>query len=127
MIERLQPFVGEWTLDARFDPPLEPVLPGNAVMSFEWMTGAQLLVQRWEIPVREAPDGIAILGPDPDDPDGFLQHYFDSRGVVRVYHMTFDGRVWTLRRDAADFSPLDFRQRFTGTFSDDMRTIDGAW
>ena len=41
--------------------------------------------------------------------------------------MTFDGRVWTLSRDEADFSPLEFRQRFTGTFSDDGRTIEGTW
>ena len=26
-----------------------------------------------------------------------------------------------------DFSPLDFAQRFTGTFSDDGQTIAGDW
>jgi hypothetical protein len=29
--------------------------------------------------------------------------------------------------DVADFSPLDFSQRHTGTFSDDGNTIAGAW
>jgi hypothetical protein len=33
--------------------------------------------------------------------------------------MTFDGRTWTLERTKADFSPLDFHQRFVGTISDD--------
>lgn len=31
------------------------------------------------------------------------------------------------RATKADFSPLDFSQRFTGTFSDDGRTIQGRW
>ena len=29
--------------------------------------------------------------------------------------------------EAPDFTPLEFRQRFTGTFSADGNTIDGAW
>src|SRR4051794_24789701 len=40
---------------------------------------------------------------------------------------TFDGSVWTLRRETADFTPLAFAPRFTGTFAQDGRTIDGAW
>jgi hypothetical protein len=35
--------------------------------------------------------------------------------------------VWTLWRDKPDFSPLDFAQRYTGTFSDDGQSITGAW
>lgn len=34
---------------------------------------------------------------------------------------------WTLLRDAPDFSPLDFQQRFRGTFSAVGDTIDGWW
>jgi hypothetical protein len=41
--------------------------------------------------------------------------------------MTFADGVWTLTRESADFSPPDFRQRFTGTFSQDGNTISGAW
>lgn len=41
--------------------------------------------------------------------------------------MGFDGRAWTLLRERPDFSPLDFAQRYTGRFSDDRRTISGAW
>jgi hypothetical protein len=32
-----------------------------------------------------------------------------------------------LSRTKADFSPLDFSQRFTGTFDDDGRRIRGRW
>jgi hypothetical protein len=37
-----------------------------------------------------------------------------SRGVVRIYAMTFDDGVWILRRESADFTPLAFAQRFVG-------------
>ena len=70
---------------------------------------------------------MAVIGADPADDGRFLQHYFDSRGVARVYKMSFDGKVWRLWRDTPDYSPLDFRQRFTGTFSEDGRRIDATW
>ncbi len=41
--------------------------------------------------------------------------------------MGFAGGVWTLERNEPDFSPLDFRQRWTGTFSPDGGTITGRW
>ena len=113
-IKRLEPFIGEWGL------------PGSGRTVFEWMPGGQFLVQRWEVPDPAVPDGIAIIGFDPSR-GTYLQHYFDSRGVARVYEMGFGDGVWTLRRESADFSPLDFSQRFTGTFSDDGKTIAGRW
>jgi hypothetical protein len=119
-MSQLEPLVGEWKLEASF--PGAP--PGHVV--FEWMTGNEFLIQRWEVPVPEAPDGLAIIGPNPDG-TGFLQHYFDSRGVARIYRMTFEDGAWTLSRDVADFSPLDFHQRFSGTLSPDGATITGSW
>ena len=41
--------------------------------------------------------------------------------------MTLSEGVWTLLRETPDFTPLDFSQRFTGTFSDDDKTIAGHW
>jgi hypothetical protein len=124
-IERLTVLVGEWSMVPEFEG-LPPVDEGAPVV-FEWMPGERFLIQRWEIPVPEAPDGIAVIGPDPESEGNFLQHYFDSRGVARVYKMTLADGVWKLWRDSPDFSPLDFYQRYTGTFSDDGSTISGAW
>jgi hypothetical protein len=121
----LEPFVGEWSMAAVFKD-LPPVDAGARV-SFEWMPGQRFLIERWEVPIPEAPDGIAIIGADPEREGGYLQHYFDTRGVARVYKMSFEGGVWKLWRDEPDFSPLDFSQRYTGTFSDDGTTITGAW
>ena len=124
-LDALEPFVGEWSLLAAFgdDPPADV----GARVTFEWLPGRRFLVQRWEIPVPEAPDGIAVIGADPETEGGYLQHYFDSRGVARVYRMALEDGVWRLWREEADFSPLDFSQRFTGTFEDDGATIRGRW
>ncbi|HMG28316.1 MAG TPA: hypothetical protein VKH36_16050 [Acidimicrobiia bacterium] len=121
----LEALVGEWSVEALapWAPPSD--LRGRTV--FEWMTGGTFLLQRWEVPIDEAPDGLAVIGRIPQDNAGYLQHYFDSRGVARVYSMTFEDGVWTLSRTKADFSPLDFAQRFTGTLGDDDRTIRGGW
>ena len=76
-------------------------------MVFEWMTGEQFLIEL-EVPVPEAPDGLAIIGFD-EGRGTFLQHYFDSRGIARVYAMSLEDGVWTLWRDAPDFSPWSSR------------------
>jgi hypothetical protein len=33
------------------------------------MPGQRFLVERWEVSVPEAPDGIAVIGPDPERED----------------------------------------------------------
>jgi hypothetical protein len=121
----LAPFLGDWKLLAGFDgaPPADI----GARVSFEWLAGERFLIERWQVPIPEAPDGIAIIGGDPEREGDYLQHYFDSRGVARVYRMSFADGVWSLWRDTPDLSPLDFSQRFTGTFDDDGTTITGRW
>ena len=125
LTEALAPLVGKWRMLAGFGN--EPPADVGAWVSFEWLPGGQFLVERWEVPLPDAPDGIAIIGADPERAGGYLQHYFDSRGVARVYKMTLEDGVWELRRDEPDFSPLDFSQRFTGTLSADAKTIAGRW
>jgi hypothetical protein len=122
MLDRLNPFVGEWDLDVSLPSPDE--VRARAV--FEWALDGRFLVQRVEISIPEAPNSIALMGADPGG-DAFTQHYYDSRGVIRLYAMTFEDGVWTLRRDSPDFSELSFFQRYTGTFSVGGDTIDGRW
>jgi hypothetical protein len=125
VLEALEPFVGEWTMEAEFKGL--PRADAGASVSFEWLPGKRFLIERWEIPVPEAPDGIAIIGADPGSEGNYLKHYFDSRGIARVYKMSLDDGTWKLWRDEPDFSPLDFSQRFTGTFDDEGRTITARW
>ena len=41
--------------------------------------------------------------------------------------MSLAGGVWKLERTKPDFSPFEFSQRFTGTFTGDGKRIDGTW
>jgi hypothetical protein len=123
MAQPLDAFIGEWTMRVAF-PGAPPAEGGRTV--FEWMEGEKFLVQRWEVPVPEAPDGIAIIGFNAGR-GTLLQHYFDSRGVARVYEMNLEDGVWRLSRTSPDFSPLNFQQRYEGTFSEDGREIVGRW
>jgi len=118
----LGPLVGEWRIETCLGPP-DAV---RARARFEWALGGRFLLQHSEVDLPEAPDALSVIAAEPDG-EGYLQHYFDSRGVVRLYRMTFDGRVWTLLRETADFSPLDFAQRYTGTLSEDGAAIAGRW
>jgi hypothetical protein len=87
MRERLNRFVGEWNLEASF---VQPAATGRAV--FEWVLDGQFLTERAEI--SGAPGNIAVVGLNMNG-QAYTQHYFDARGVARIYSMTFDGDVWT--------------------------------
>ena len=117
-LDGLASLVGHWELSV--DLPGADGVHGDVI--FEVM--GEVLVQRTTVPVPEAPDSCCIVV----SRDGkFTQHYFDARGVARLYDMTFDGHTWTLERTKPDFSPLDFYQRYVGTVSDDTTTITGEW
>ena len=128
-LERLNVFIGEWRMEAAFPLAAPASIAGRAAVGralFEWVLGGQFLTQYEEFPDPDVPDSSAIIGFDPDS-QAYTQHYFDSRGVARVYAKTLSDGVWTLLRETPDFTPLDFSQRFTGTFSDDAKTIAGRW
>lgn len=107
-LERLAPFIGEWSL------------PGGGRTVFEWMSGRRFVIQRWEVPHPDVPDGIAIIGPAEQERGAYRQHYFDSRGVARVYAMTFAGGIWRLSRD----EPISRRSTSTsGSKAGSPRTV----
>jgi hypothetical protein len=125
-IEDLEPFVGTWDLEARFPQEADAPAPeGEVTTTFEWVLGGAFVLMRSQAP-GPIPQGLCVLAAN-GATEGFTQHYFDSRGVVRVYEMGFDGRTWTLERSTADFTPLDFLQRYVGTFDEDGQAIRGAW
>lgn len=117
--ERLEALVGEWTVEA--GPPGGPPWPGPARVTFEWLDGIPLLIERSHVDVPGAPDAVAVIGCDGMS-DTYYQLYTDDRDVQRLYAMSFADGVWKLWRDGEPFS-----QRFTGTFSEDGKTITGRW
>ena len=127
-LARLDIFVGEWVMEVRFPGGPPPGAAGGqaARARFEWALGGQFLLQRTTVADPAVPDSLALIGVGLET-GAYTQHYYDSRGVARLYAMTLAAGVWTLSRESPDFTPLDFRQRYTGTFSADGNTISGAW
>ena len=112
----------EATFEAGYFGPGSPAMTNRGGRTtFEWLDGRFFLTQRFVTAHPAAPSGIAIIGAGPR-PDTFTQHYYDSRGVTRVYQMTLNGNRWELWRQAPGFW-----QRYTGRISDDGNTITGAW
>jgi hypothetical protein len=125
VLGRLDALAGEWDMEASFAAGYfgagSPPLTGRGRTTFSWLDGNFFLIQRFTAEHPAAPRGIAIIGVAAD-PDTFSQHYYDSRGVARVYQMSLADGVWKIWREAPRFW-----QRFTGVFADDGNTIKGAW
>jgi hypothetical protein len=118
-LRRLEPLIGEWTLEA-IPPDGEP-WPGEARATFDWHDSGAHVVERSTVEMPEAPDGISIMGCDAAN-GTYYQLYSDNRGVCRVYEMSIDEREWRLWREGEPFA-----QRFTARFEDDGDTIVGRW
>jgi len=125
-LDRLDVLTGQWEMEASFEAgyfgPGTPSFTGRGGRTtFEWVDGRFFLTQRFVNDHPAAPSGIAIIGAGAD-PYRFEQHYYDSRGVTRLYQMSLDGAVWKLWREAPGFW-----QRYTGEISPDGNIIKGAW
>ena len=133
-LDQLSRLVGQWTTEAT-----HPALPGfvaHGTAAIEWLEGERFLVHRARTDHPDFPDSISILGvtdrdrvenattddPMVDTESRLSMHYFDQRGVFRVYDVAIDDQAWQLSRDAPGFS-----QRFTGSFADHGDTIAGHW
>jgi hypothetical protein len=117
----LDALVGTWTVHPTPPPAWGVTEPLAGTATFEWALGGAYL-QWTSLAPDPIPDSISLIAPDGD---GHLQHYYDSRGVTRLFRMTLVDGVWTLLRTEADFSPLDFAQRFVGEVG--ASRIDGRW
>jgi hypothetical protein len=78
----------------------------------------------------EMPDSVSVIGGAPDD-EPQPMHYFDSRGVKRMFLTTVQDSTWTIwRAPGEDWNGPDgpgFNQRFIGEISADGNTITGRW
>ena len=119
-ISDLEPFealVGTWVTES-----IHPIYPTTVVRgrsTFEWLEGRRFLIQRSVTDHPEFPDAMAVFGVTDEQ---LSMHYFDSRGVYRVYAVSLSEGTWKFSRDAPGFS-----QRFRGTFEDGGDTIAGHW
>jgi len=87
----------------------------------------EFVVLRTTVQPAEFPDSVSIIGGGPADAPAPM-HYFDERGVQRLYLSTVDEARWVIQLADADrdMSP-GFDQRYVGEISPDGSRITGAW
>jgi hypothetical protein len=125
-IDDFEPLLGEWHGEGEVpsDPPMKLWVEATIQR-----LGAFLVFRTTGTPA-EMPDSISIIGgaangePQP-------MHYFDERGVKRLFMTTLEGSIWKISRAAGeDWNGPDgpgFDQRFIGRISGDGRTIEARW
>ncbi len=115
----LEPFtalIGTWATEATH-PMHDGVVPGS--VTFEWLDGRGFLIQRSHNDHERFPDSISVIGA-PEDGDGLVMEYFDSRGVRRTYGVSLEDGVLRIWRDDPTFA-----QRFSATLGQDA--FEGLW
>jgi hypothetical protein len=131
-LKPLARLVGTWATEAT-----HPAFPGvivHGTVAIDWLEGERFLIQRSRTDHPDFPDAISIIGfTDRDRVEGgagsdrasvepqLTMHYYDSRGVFRLYDFSADDASFRFQRMAPGFS-----QRFTGTFADGGHTIHGV-
>jgi hypothetical protein len=111
----LDALIGAWETEATHPAFPGVVVPGRS--TFEWLHGEKFVIQRAETTHPDFPDSVSVIG----DFDGRTEmHYYDSRGVHRIYGLAFDGAELTIWRDDPGFA-----QRFSGRLEGD--TLHGVW
>jgi hypothetical protein len=116
----LDQLVGDWTLQATHPAFPDLVVPGRS--SFEWLDGEKFMVQRSTADHPAFPDSISVIGAMSDDDERLSMHYYDSRGVHRVYSLEMSGGVLRIGRDAPGFS-----QRLEARVADYGDSFGGTW
>ena len=125
-MKEFEPLIGEWHGEGEI--PIEPPLKISAEAKVERL-GAFVVFSSKGKPA-DVPDGISIIGGAPEGQPQPM-HYFDSRGVKRLYLTTIEGSTWKIwlapGEDWNGPNGPGFNQRFIGEFSADGKTIDGRW
>lgn len=93
--------VGTWAFRMRH-VALPDVVTG--VQAYEFVLDGAFLQQRWRYDHPEFPDAVSLISPT-------RMHYFDVRGIARVFDLTSDETGWSIVRLDADFG-----QRMTFRF-----------
>jgi hypothetical protein len=115
----LAPFdalIGRWATEATH-PEHDGVVAGS--VTYEWLEGGRFLIQRSRNDHELFPDAICVIGA-PEDGEGLVMEYFDSRGVRRTYAVALTDGVLRVRRDDPAFA-----QRFAATLGPDA--FEGVW
>ena len=109
---------GEWEMElfgAQFLPGPTDTVRGYA--SFAWVEDGALLEMR-QGARSPNPDAVWVIGRD-ESLANYEALYYDSRGVSRIYAMSFEKGLWKMWRNSQGFS-----QRYEGRLSKDSTRIE---
>jgi hypothetical protein len=125
-VKEFEPLIGEWHGEGEM--PIEPPMKISEEAKIERL-GVFIVFSSVGQPA-EMPDSVSIIGGAPDG-EPQPMHYFDSRGVKRLYMMALEGSTWKIwRAPGEDWNGPHgpgFNQRFIGEVSADGKTIEGRW
>jgi hypothetical protein len=125
-MDEFEPLIGEWRASGEI--PMEPPMKVSGETKIARL-GAFIVFTSVGEPA-EVPDSISIIG-GASDGEPQPMHYFDSRGVERLYMTALEGSTWRIWRAPGQdwngpYGP-GFNQRFIGEISADGTTIDARW
>ena len=86
MIETFEPLIGEWHGEGEI--PIDPPMRVSAEVTIERL--GEFIVIRTVGEPAEMPDTLSIIGGAPEG-EPQPMHYFDSRGVKRLFMTALDG------------------------------------
>ena len=121
-LKELEIFVGEWNMElsnASFLPNPSATVEGYS--SFDWVEGEAYLVMRQGNKPGDSFSASWLISRD-EKADDHSIFYFDTRGVSRIYEMSFRDNVWKTWRSSPGFS-----QRFEGKVTEDGYAITAHW
>jgi len=115
----LDAFVGKW--DTVGEIQASPYGPAGKILgtdTYEWLPGGFFLVHRVDVRMGDQKnESIEIIGYDASNKT-YPMHSFDSDGNHIVMQAAVLGDTWTFTGEI---------MRFTGTFSEDGKSISGKW
>jgi hypothetical protein len=125
-MEQFDRLIGEWHVEGEI--PIEPPMKVSGESKIERL-GAFVVFSSTAEPA-DVPDSLSVIGGAPDD-EPQPMHYFDSRGVKRLFMTAVEGSTWKIwRAPGEDWNGPDgpgFNQRFIGEISADGTTIEARW
>ena len=125
-MKQFEPLIGEWHGEGEI--PMEPPMKLSVEAKIERL--GKFIVFSSAGEPAEVPASVSIIGGAPDG-EPQPMHYFDSRGVKRLFLMVLEGatlKIW--RAPGEDWNGPDgpgFNQRFIGEISADRNRIKGRW
>lgn len=117
-LKRMEAMVGTWEMKGHTLDTTEINITGR--MTCEWLPGGFFLKQTGEITFKGFKiQSLEVIGYDPAS-QTFPSHAYTnvSGGRVETYHWDVQGRIVTHWAETS---------KYTGTLSDDGRTLTGGW